>query len=126
MAKITGESGYVKEGSTSVAEMMDWTLTTDRDMYDGTIFGDTWHENVAGLGSATAVADGFWYIGDTGQAALQTAYLNGTTITLNLSPNGTNAYSATAFVKGLVVKAPVNGIVAFTANFQITGAVTYA
>src|SRR6185437_9394865 len=99
MAAISGASGYVKEGSTTIAELKEWDLNTDTDLYDTTVFGDSFHEFIAGLRGATGTAQGFWMLSDTGQAALQSAMLGGTTVTLHLSPNGSNEYVATAFIK---------------------------
>lgn len=127
MATINGISGYVKAGSNTVAELDNWSANIDLDLYDSTAFGSGWHSFTSGLKGSTGTASGRWYGGDTnGQAALQAAVLGGTTVTLNLSPNGTNQYSGTAFIKQMQVKTPVNGTVDVTFNFTYSGTVSYS
>lgn len=126
MAKITGEGGYVKEASTTLAEIKEWDLNVATDVYDGSIIGDNWKENVAGLRSLTGTVMGWWYITDTGQAALQTAALGGTTLALHLSANGTNEYTGTAIINQIQIKSPVNGIVEVQFSFTSSGSWSYA
>jgi len=126
MPAISGSGGYVKEGSTAVAEIHEWNATINADLYDSTVFGDSWKESVAGLKGATGSVMGYWMLSDTGQTALQNAILGGTTLTLHLSPNGTNEFAGSAFISQLQEKAPVNGLVEVTFAFTFTGAVTYS
>lgn len=128
MTAINGTNGQVAVTSNVVAELDNWDATIDATLLDTTAFGVGWHAFIAGLKGASGTASGRWYQGDTnGQAALQAAILGGTTVTLNLSPNGgTNKYSGTAFIKQIQIKAAVAGTVDVTFQFQFTGTVTYA
>lgn len=127
MTAINGISGTVKIGVNTVAEIDNWTLSIDTDLYDTTAFGSAWHTFIAGLRQGSGSFSGRWYQGDTnGQAVLQTDALGGIAVTLLLSPNGTNTYTCPAFIKQQQIKAPVNGTIDVTFNFTINGAITYA
>ena len=127
MTAIAGTQGAVKLGAATVAELDTWSLNVDANMYKTTAFGSGWLTQISGVKQASGTASGRWYMGDTnGQALLQAALLGGTSAALSLSPNGTNNYSGTFWIKQIQIKAPVDGTVDFTMNFDLTGALSYA
>ncbi len=127
MTAIAGFNGYVKIGSNTVAEIDKWDLNIDSDIYDTTAFGSVWKTQIPGLKKWSGTFSGRWYEGDTmGQAVLQTDLMTGVSATLNLSTNGTNAYSGTAWVKQLQVKTAVNATVDNSWSFEGSGALSYA
>lgn len=127
MAQIAGKTGSVKLGANTVAELDNWNLSIDVDMLEITKFLDSAKGYIAGLYAWNGKASGrFDQTDATGQAALQTALLNGTTVALKLYVNATNSYSGTAFVKSMNPKASVSGTVEVEFSFQGSGALTYA
>lgn len=127
MAAIAGKGGSAKIGANTIAEVTSWSLDISSDMLDSTSLGDNWREFIAGLKGATASIEVKWDLPtDTnGQVALQTAMLNGTTVTLNLYTNGTKYYSGSAYVSSLSIEDPVEDLVTATFEAQFTGAITY-
>lgn len=129
MATVVGKSGHVAIGANTVAELKEWTLEVDAAMLDDTTFGATWKSFLPGILDGKGSLKGNWDVAtDTnGQAALQAAILGGTVLTsLTLNVDGTNAYTCNAYLSKLQVDSKVESIVAFTADFQANGAVTYA
>jgi predicted secreted protein len=127
MAAIAGKGGSVKIAANTVAEVSTWSMDISADMLDSTSLGDDWREYIAGLNGATGSVEVKWDIPNdaNGQAAMQTALLNGTTVTLNLYVNDTNYYSGSAYISSLSVEDPVEDLVTATFEAQFTGAVTY-
>jgi predicted secreted protein len=133
MATTAGFGGFVKIGTFTVAEIDDWTLALGAAMLDTTAFGGSggaaagWKTFIAGLKDWSVTFKGRWDQTDTnGQAALQAAILGGTTVTIKLMVNGTNAYSGTAFIKTQNVKAAIAGTIDADFAGQGSGALTYA
>lgn len=127
MAAIAGKGGSARLGVNTIAEVTSWSMDISADMLDSTSLGDSWREFIAGLNGATGSVEVKWDIPNdaNGQAALQTALLNGTTVTLDLYVNATNYYSGSAYVSSLSVEDPVEDLVTATFEAQFTGAVTY-
>ena len=126
MAALAGLSGSVKIGSNTVAEVAEWSLDVGLDTADVSAFGDSWKRYVAGLRSWSGSFTGRWDMTDTnGQAALQTAILNGTTVALRLYVDATKYYSGTAFITGSSPSATVSGTVDVDFSFTGTGSLSY-
>ena len=127
MAAIAGKGGSARLGLNTIAEVTSWSLDISADMLDSTSLGDTWREFVAGLNGATGSVEVKWdVVTDTnGQAALQTAFLAGTTVTLDLYTNATKYYSGSAYISSLSIEEPVEDLVTATFEAQFTGVVTY-
>lgn len=129
MAALVGYGGSVALASNAVARLKQWEAPLQRDLYDVTEFGDQWKDYLPGLAGSEPKLDGFFDPGDTnGQVALVNAWLNGTSVTLNLSLEASppHAFSGTAYVKELDIKTPVNGPIEFKATMAYTGAITYS
>ena len=127
MAAIAGKDGSAKIGANTIAEVTSWSMDVSADMLDSTSLGDDWREFIAGLNGATASVEVKWDIPNdaNGQTAMQTALLNGTTVTLNLYTNASNYYSGTAYISSMSVSDPVDDLVTATLECQFSGAVTY-
>lgn len=127
MAAIAGKGGSARVGANTIAEVTSWSLDVSSDMLDSTSLGDDWREFIAGLNGATGSIEVKWdLVNDAnGQTALQTALLNGTTVTLNLYVNATKYYAGSAYISNLNVEDPVEDLVTATFDAQFTGAVTY-
>lgn len=127
MTAIAGTQGLVKVSAATVAEIDEWDLQTDANLYGTTAFGSSWETKIAGVKKWSGSFKGRWYMGDTnGQLALQNALLGGTSVALTLSSNGTNNYTGTAWIKSDAIKTPVDGTVDITFSFEGSGALSYA
>ena len=128
MAAIAGKGGSARLGVNTIAEVTSWSVDIASDMLDSTSLGDSWREFTPGLRGATASVEVKWdVVTDTnGQAALQTAFLAGTSVTLDLYVNSTKYYTGSAYISGLSIEDPVEDLVTATFEAQFTGAVAYA
>lgn len=125
MATHTGSAGTVKVGSNAVAEVKNWTLDQSQDTVETTKLGDTVKTFSATQSSSSGTMDCFWDETDTsGQGAMTI----GTTVVLNLYPEGADSgdtyYSGSAIINSIGVSQSHDGIVERAFGFQITGAVT--
>ncbi len=126
MAVMAGNAGSFRLTTNIVAEIDNWTLDVSTGLEETQAFGDTWKERSATIREWSGTASGRFDSSDTnGHAALQTAFLGGTTVTGRFYINGTNYYSGSAFVQASLT-APENGLI--TVNYTITGtgALSYA
>ena len=130
MSALAGYGGEVLFASAVVAELGEWNLTIDRDNIDTSAFQSSpgWKTNIAGLGGWSATVSGsFDHTDSTGQAAIITALLGGSSMTPKFSTNaGTNYYSGTAYPTNVALKVPVAGKQDFSCTFKGTGAIAYS
>jgi predicted secreted protein len=125
MAVIKGNAGALKLTTNTVAELKDWSLEVSQDYVDTTAFGDTFREQTPTFASWSASASGSWDITDTnGQAALQTAWLAGSTVTPRFYVDSTHYYSGLAYVSANI-SAAVDNVVTISYSFTSAGALTY-
>jgi predicted secreted protein len=126
MAAVVGFSGSVKIGANTVALLDNWELNPSADVLDKTSFGESWKTKIVGLKDWTAKASGKYDFTDTnGQLAIWTAFLNGTTVAVHFSPNGTSDFTGSAFVKSPPIKSAVDATVSVDFEFEGTGALTF-
>jgi len=126
MATHVGTSGTVKIGSNAVAEVVGFTLNETSDTVEDTSLTDTAKTYLTLRKDATATIECHWDETDTsGQESLDV----GTSVTLNLYPEGADAadayYTGTALVTGADVAVTMDGIISRTFNVQFTGGVTH-
>ena len=126
MATHVGTSGTVKIGSNAVAEVVGFTLNETSDTVEDTSLTDTAKTYLTLRKDATATIECHWDETDTsGQESLDV----GTSVTLNLYPEGADAadayYTGTALVTGADVAVSMDGIISRTFNVQFTGGVTH-
>ncbi len=125
---LAGKGGNVKIGANAVTEIGNWKLDLDLDTKDKTNFGSNgWKESQPTLKGWSGTCEGTWNVAaDTnGQTAIQTAVLNGTSVSLALYADGTHNYAGTAWIKKLSVEEPVDDLVKFSFDYEGTGALTY-
>ena len=117
-------------GSNTVAELTNISNSYTGDTLDTTTFDSSClREFIAGLRSGTVNITGYYDPTDTtGQIAMFTAYLNGTTLETTQQPkflvDGTNGFSADGVISAYNVEAAVDGLVGFSATIQLTGTIT--
>lgn len=129
---VAGYGGVVKVSTNTVAQVKQWELPLGADLYDTSVFGSQWKQYIAGLLGSDAKVDVFLDLTDsTGQVALQTALLGGTTVSLSLLTSNANSatvhtYSGTAFVKSIDIKDPVNAPEEASLTLTFSGAISYS
>lgn len=129
---VAGYGGSVKIGANTVANVTQWELPLAADLYDVSVLGNQWKQYIAGLLGSDAKIDVKFDLTDTtGQVAIQTAMLAGTSVSLTLTTSNANGatahtYSGTAFVKGIDIKDPVNAPEEASLTLTFTGAITYS
>jgi hypothetical protein len=84
-----------------------------------------WKAYIPGLLGADAKIDAFWDTADTGQIALQTAFMTAATISLVLHLSSTHYYTMTAYITGIDIKVPVGGVQEASISATVTGSVVY-
>ena len=125
MATHTGSAGLVKLGTNTVAEVRSFTLDTTAELLEDTTLTDTSKSFQVGKKGATASVECFWDETDTnGQIALA----EGSSVTLNLYPEGADSgdyyYTGTFLVTANSVSVPTDGIIEATFSATLTGALS--
>ena len=126
MAVHKGSEGYVKVGANTVAEVRDWSLSESADTIETSSMGDTARSYVTGLTSASGSISVHWDETDsTGQGAMTV----GSSVTLNLYPEGADTGDTYATMTAIITEAGVSssfdGLVEASFSFQVDGAVTW-
>lgn len=126
---VAGKNGRVEIGATSkkIVGIKNWSLELSLDTLETTALGDDWKNYITGLKEWTASSEGDYVVPtDTeGQAALQTAFLSGETVTVKLFVDETNYYTGTAYINSLSIEDPVDDVVSISIEFTGTGALTF-
>jgi len=120
-----GSEGYVKVGSNTVAEVRSYSIDESADVIESTTMGDSAKTFESSLTSFSGSLECYWDETDTsGQVALS----NGSSVTLNLYPEGDQSgdtyYSGTAIVTGKSVSGSHDGLIEASISFQGSGALT--
>lgn len=126
MATHVGTSGTVKVGSDAIAEVVGFTLNETNDTVEDTSLTDTAKSYLVLRKDATATIECHWDETDTnGQEALDV----GSSVTLNLYPEGADAgdayYTGTALITGADVAVSMDGIISRNFSVQFSGGVTH-
>ncbi len=127
---VAGKNGKVvigAEGSQKVVGIKNWSLELSLDTLETTALGDDWKNYITGLKEWSASSEGDYEVPvDTeGQAALQDAFLNGTTVTLKLFVDGKNYYTGEAYINSLSIEDPVDDVVSISIECTGTGALSF-
>jgi hypothetical protein len=124
-ANHKGSEGTVKIGSNVIAEIRGWSLSQSANTIDDTELGDTAETHQPGTTSWSGSVTCFWDETDTnGQEAMTI----GTSVTLNLYPEGATSgdkyYTGTATITGIERSGAINGMVEAVYSFKGSGALT--
>ncbi len=127
MANHKGSEGVAKVGTSTIAEVKDWSISESAETIDDTTLGDTARTKAVGLTSASGSLTAFWDETDTaGQGAMTV----GASITLNLYPEGATSgdkyATCTALITEKGVSTSLDGMVETSVSFEANGAVTWA
>ena len=116
---------------TNVADLREWSLNIDRDLFEISTFGSSgWREFQQNLNGAQASVSGYWNVeSSSAMEAIQGNIIDqeaAATAQFYVDGSDSNGYTAEVFVTSLSPAAAVDGIVAFSADMTITGAVSYS
>jgi predicted secreted protein len=127
MAAIAGKGGSAKVGANTIASINNWSLDVTMNTAETTALGDSVKSHIATIYEWSGQLEGAFRVHDdtNGQTALQTAFLAGTPVTLNLYVNASNYYSGSAIITSMPVKVAVEDKVGISFAFQGSGALTY-
>ena len=127
---IAGKNGKVvvgTSGTEKVVGIKNWSLELSLETLDTTALGDDWKNYITGLKEWTASSVGDYNVPtDTkGQEALQTAFLNGSTVQVKMYVDTSNYYQGEAYISSLSIEDPVDDVVSISIEFTGTGALTF-
>lgn len=124
MAVHKGSEGVIKVGANTVAEVRSYSLDESADVVEKTAMGDSSRSYLSTLTQFTASVDVFFDETDTAQTALSV----GSTVTLEVYPEGTSTgdtyYSGSALVTGFTRSASFDGLVEASVTLQGSGGLT--
>ena len=125
MATHVGTAGVVKVGSDTVAEVTGFNIDETNDTVEDTTLTDTSKTYIALRKDATGTIECHWDETDT---TGQTALAVGSSVTLNLYPEGADSgdtyYTGTALVTGVSQAVTLDGVISRTINVQFSGGVS--
>ena len=125
MAAIKGLDVLVKVGSTVVGGQRNASLEMSAETIDTTVKSTGgWASKIPGIKSWTSSCDGVYFLDDAGLEAAQTAFMNGTAVSLEFSNSSGLSYSGQAVITSMSVEAGQEDIVSYTIAFEGTGALT--
>jgi hypothetical protein len=127
MAIHKGSEGVAKIGTSTIAEVKDWSISESADTIDTSSMGDTARTKVAGLTSASGSMTAMWDETDTaGQGAMTV----GAEVELKLYPEGATTGDMFASLLAIItekgVSTTLDGVVETSISFEANGAVTWA
>lgn len=127
---VAGKNGKVviaTTGDTKVVGIKNWSLELSLDTLETTALGDDWKNYITGLKEWSASSEGDYEvpIDGQGQAALQYAFLHGSTITLKLYVDDKNYYQGEAYINSLSIEDPVDDVVSISIECTGTGELTF-
>lgn len=126
---IAGKNGKVIIGdeTNKVIGLKSWNLELSLDTLETTALGDDWKKYITGLKEWTASCEGDYEVitKDSTQETLQTAFLNGTSVTLKLYVDDKNYYTGEAIINSLSVEDPVDDVVSISLEFTGNGVLSF-
>ena len=125
MAAIKGLDVLIKVGSTVVGGQRNASLEMSAETIDTTVKSTGgWASKIPGIKSWTSSCDGVYFVDDAGLEAAQTAFMNGTAVSLEFTNSSGLSYSGQAVITSMSVEAGQEDVVSYTISFEGTGALT--
>lgn len=126
---VAGKNGKVviNGDEEKVVGIKNWSLELSLETHETTALGDDWKNYITGLKEWTASSEGDYEVPtDTkGQAALQKAFMDGSTITVKMYVDKKNYYQGNAYISSLSIEDPVDDVVSISIEFTGTGALSF-
>ena len=127
MSAIKGLDVLIKVGSQVVGGQRNASVEMSAETIDTTVkTTGGWASKIPGIKSWTSSCDGVYFVDDAGLEAAQTAFMNGTAVSLEFSNSNGLSYSGQAVITSMAVEAGQEDIVSYTISFEGTGALTAA
>lgn len=124
MANHLGREGTVKISSTTIGELRNYSLAHSSDVVEDSVIGDTYRTRKATLKTWSVNSDLYWDETDAGQIALTI----GSTVTVNLYPEGiastSTYYSGSGIVTKFDISAAFDGMVEGSISIEGNGALS--
>ena len=124
MANHLGREGTVKISSTTIGELRNYALAHSSDVVEDSVIGDTYRTRKATLKTWSVNGDLYWDEVDAGQIALTI----GSTVTVNLYPEGiastSTYYSGGGIVTKFDISAAFDGMVEGSITIEGNGALS--
>jgi len=124
MANHLGREGTVKISSTTIGELRNYSLAHSSDVVEDSVIGDTYRTRKATMKTWSVNGDLYWDEADAGQIALTI----GSTVTVNLYPEGIASTSTVSSGSGIVTKfdisAAFDGMVEGSISIEGNGALS--
>jgi predicted secreted protein len=121
MANHLGREGTVRISSTTIGELRNYSLSHSSDTVEDSTLGDTYRTRKATLRSWSVSGDVYWDEVDAGQIALTI----GSTVTVNLYPEGAAStavyYSGAGIVTKFDISASFDGMVEGSISIEGNG-----
>ena len=125
MSAIKGLDVLIKVGSQVVGGQRNASLEMSAETIDTTVKSTGgWASKIPGIKSWTSSCDGVYFVDDAGLEAAQTAFMNGTAVSLEFSNSSGLTYSGQAVITSMSVEAGQEDVVSYTISFEGTGALT--
>lgn len=125
---LAGYGGQVITDGVTGIEIFHWTMSDQANSLDASVFNAAGRvSTIQGLKQATGDIECRWNaITDTMQVNLYNAYLNSTTVVLQLytSSASTYYYQATARIMSVDLETPVDNLISQKFHYEVQGAVT--
>lgn len=131
---LIGRYAKLVKGSTTVLNLANWKISFDTSELDGSVFGTGWGATLPGQTKWMADVDGFLDLADTtGQSAMKAAKFAVTKLTdLKFYQDSTSYWvadittdsSAGAYILGMSIDAPNNGLVKVSYRIGGVGPIT--
>lgn len=118
---IKGMSMLVKQGTTVLGGQKGASLEMSASTMDVTAKGVDWKENVAMHKEWKVECDGLYVASDAAYTALQTAFMSGVEVDVNLT-NGTIYYGGKAIITSMALEVPYDDAMTYKISLQGTGA----
>lgn len=124
MANHLGREGLVKISSTNIGELRNYNLSHSSDTVEDSVIGDTYRTRLATMKTFSVSGDLYWDETDAGQLLITI----GSSVTLNLYPEGASSgdfyYYGSAIVTKFDINAAFDGIVEGSIAFEGNGALS--
>lgn len=121
MANHLGREGTVRISSTTIGELRNYSLAQSSDVVEDTVIGDTFRTRKATLRTWSVSGDLYWDLEDAGQLAITV----GSSVTVNLYPEGLTTvatyYSGGGIVTKFDVSASFDGMVEGSISIEGNG-----